>query len=38
LTETEKSTWLELKSVWRIFLGNIKAGNDKEFVEDLINA
>jgi len=38
LTETEKSAWLIFKAVCLNFLGNIKAANCKEFVEDLLNA
>jgi hypothetical protein len=38
LTETEKSAWLTFKAVCLNFLGNVKAENYKELVEDLLNA
>jgi hypothetical protein len=38
LMETKKSAWLTLKKGCLNFLGNIKAANCKEFVEDLLNA
>ena len=38
LTETEKSVWLTFKAVCLNFLGNLKAKNYKELVEDLLNA
>jgi hypothetical protein len=38
LTETEKSARLTFNAVFLNFLGNVKAENYKEFVEDLLNA
>jgi hypothetical protein len=38
LTETEKSAWLTFKAVCQHFLGNVKAENNKELVEDFLNA
>jgi hypothetical protein len=38
LMETEKSGWVLFKVVCLNFLGNIKAKNYKELVEDLLNA
>ena len=38
LTETEKSAWLIFRGVCLNFLGNIKAENYEELVEDLLNA
>ena len=38
LTVTEKSTWLTFKAGCLNFLGNIKAENYKELVQDLLNA
>jgi hypothetical protein len=36
--ENEKSAWLKFKVVSLNFLGNVKAENYKELVEDLLNA
>ena len=38
LTETEKSAWLTFKAVCLNFLGNVKAENYKDLLEDLLNA
>jgi hypothetical protein len=38
LTETEKSLWLTFKAGFLNFLGNLKAENYKELVEDLLKA
>ena len=38
LTETEESVWLLFKAVCLNFLGNVKAENYKELVEDMLNA
>jgi len=38
LTETEKSAWLTFKAVCHNFIGNVKAENNKELVEDFLNA
>jgi hypothetical protein len=38
LTETEKSGWLTFNAVFLNFLGNVKAENYKELVEDLLHA
>jgi CRISPR/Cas system-associated endonuclease/helicase Cas3 len=38
VTENEKSAWLTFKPVCLNFLGNVKAENFKELVDDLLNA
>ena len=38
LTETEKYAWLTFKPVCLNFLGNVKAENYKDLVEDFLNA
>jgi hypothetical protein len=38
LTESGKSVWLTFKEVCINFLGNVKAENYKEFVEDFLKA
>ena len=38
MAETEKSAWLTFKTVCLNVLGNVKAENYKEIVEDLLNA
>jgi len=38
LTETENSAWLTFRAVCLNFLGNIKAENYKELVENKLNA
>ena len=38
LTESEKSARLTFKAVCQNFLGNVKTENNKELVEDFLNA